>query len=342
MKSILAGILFATAIRGADVKLSMTGLEVVPGPVRFAAAEQAARMFAVIGVRLQWTKHRPMNPDRDLPIQVRLIRDMAGHPGALAYANPFDPAPVITVLYDRIVFATERAPEVRGAVLAHVLAHEIGHVLMKNDAHSPEGIMKAHWSGLDWPQITYGQLTFLPADADMIRRGAIARADAIEREEGVVADQAAARSRELNTTEPKFQIQIFDYAGIAPKPLGLFVSELESIFSRRGIDVHVSVCRGSIESACDRPTPLIIRILPGEAKVMHSVRRPPLGQIAAQEACGGYADLFLSPVYDNAAVANVPSPAVLAHAAAHEIGHLVLGSNEHVSPWIDANDLGPS
>ena len=198
MKSILAGILFAfaTAIRGADVKLSMTGLEVVPGPVRFAAAEQAARMFAVIGVRLQWTKHRPMNPDRDLPIQVRLIRDMAGHPGALAYANPFDPAPVITVLYDRIVFATERAPEVRGAVLAHVLAHEIGHLIIKTDEHSPAGIMKAQWSGADWSRIAHGLLTFLPADADMIRRGVITRARRVERADGV--ESGSARSRALN------------------------------------------------------------------------------------------------------------------------------------------------
>src|SRR5262249_9850816 len=157
-----------------------------------------------------------------------------------------------------------------------------------------------------------------------IRRGVTTRAGEVERADGV--NPGTARSRELNIAGARFQIQIFDYAGIAPKPLGLFVSELESIFSRTGISVQVTVFRGRIESACDRPNPIRIPILPGEAKVMNSVRRPPLGQIAAQEACGGYADLFLSAVYDNAAAANVPWPTVLAHAAAHEVGHLILGA----------------
>jgi hypothetical protein len=77
---------------------------------------------------------------------------------------------VITVSHDRVLFVTERVPEVRSALLAHVLAHEIGHVLMKTDSHSSGSIMKPHWSASDWPQITHGQLTFLPADTDMIRR----------------------------------------------------------------------------------------------------------------------------------------------------------------------------
>ena len=44
----------------------------------------------------------------------------------MAFANPFDPVPVVTVMYDRILAVTEGFPQVRSAFLAHVLVHEIG------------------------------------------------------------------------------------------------------------------------------------------------------------------------------------------------------------------------
>jgi hypothetical protein len=131
--------------------------------------DQASRIFAAIGVRLRWKMQNPVNPDDGVAIQVRFTTETPGHTGALAFANPFDPVPVVTVLYDRILFATDRAPKVRTALLAHVLAHEIGHLLMRTDGHSPTGLMKAHWSAADCTRIAHRPFTFLPADADMIR-----------------------------------------------------------------------------------------------------------------------------------------------------------------------------
>jgi hypothetical protein len=162
--------LLATVVRGADATLWITGEEVLPLPVRWAATDQATKMFAAIGVRLKWKTHHRADPDDAMAIQLRFIANMPGHPGAMAFAAPFEAVPVVTVMYDRIRFNTERVPEVRAALLAHVLAHEIGHVLMKTDGHSAAGIMKTHWSGIECQGMAHRPLAFLPDDADMIRR----------------------------------------------------------------------------------------------------------------------------------------------------------------------------
>jgi hypothetical protein len=165
-------ILFLTSVvQGADVTLWMTGSAMVSNTVRCAAAEQATRIFAAAGVRLKWKTQNTANPDDGVRIEVRFITDEPGHRGALAFANPFGPVPVVTVLYDRILAATERAPQIRDALLAHVLAHEIGHLLMKTNGHSPSGLMKARWSADDCTRMAHRPFTFLPADAVMIREG---------------------------------------------------------------------------------------------------------------------------------------------------------------------------
>jgi hypothetical protein len=164
-------LLLASAVRGADVTLLMTEQTMVPNFVRIAATYQATRMFARIGVRLESKKRNVQSRGEGMVIHIRFIDDTPGHPGAMAFSNPFDPVPLVTVLYDRILFATERSPERRAAILAHVLVHEIGHLLMRTTAHSPDGVMKAHWSNADQTRMAYRPLPFLPVDVDLIRSG---------------------------------------------------------------------------------------------------------------------------------------------------------------------------
>jgi hypothetical protein len=149
----------------------MTGQILVPNFVRIAATYQATRMFAGIGVRLESKKENIQSRSEGMVIQIRFIDDAPGHPGAFAFSNPFDPVPVVTVIYDRILVATEHSPERRAAILAHVLVHEIGHLLMRTTAHSPDGVMKAHWSNADQTRMAYRPLPFLPDDVDVILRG---------------------------------------------------------------------------------------------------------------------------------------------------------------------------
>ena len=133
----------------------------------------------------------------------------------------------------------------------------------------------------------------------------------------------------LTVKGASLQIQVYDYAAIGAKPLGQIALQLEDILRHAGISVQVNICRGSIAVACDEQDALNIRILPGYAKAMRNVGRLPMGQAFANHMGGGYASIFEGAVQDQAAAANIPWVVVLAHAAAHEVGHLLLGDLAH-------------
>jgi hypothetical protein len=52
-----------------------------------------------------------------------------------------------------------------GDMLGHVIAHELGHLLLGSNAHSQLGIMRPHWSSGELRSITMGRLLFTPEQA---------------------------------------------------------------------------------------------------------------------------------------------------------------------------------
>jgi hypothetical protein len=59
--------------------------------------------------------------------------------------------------------------------MGHVLAHEIGHLLLNSSAHSSDGLMRAGFRRRDLERATQRRLTFTPAQNDTIRRLVLAR-----------------------------------------------------------------------------------------------------------------------------------------------------------------------
>ena len=138
----------------------------------YRAQRMAARMFADIGVTIQFL----FNP-RTCPagaIQIRLTGDTPDDllPGALAYAQPYEGVH-IQVFYDRIR-ARVPAPGVP-SLLAHVLVHEITHILQGVSRHSASGLMKAHWDGRDYTEMGRKPLEFTDEDIRLIRQALDAR-----------------------------------------------------------------------------------------------------------------------------------------------------------------------
>jgi hypothetical protein len=70
------------------------------------------------------------------------------------------------VFYDRI--KQKPAP---GELLAHVMVHEITHILQGISRHSDSGVMKANWSGEDFQRMRYKVLPFAEEDVVLIHRG---------------------------------------------------------------------------------------------------------------------------------------------------------------------------
>jgi hypothetical protein len=134
-------------------------------------------MFATIGIRLNKRIGEPSPTAAKRYIGIELTTDNPPHflPGALGSATPFEGIH-IRVFYDRI--RSEVVP--RPVLLAHVLVHEIAHILRGTDRHSGSGIMKAVWTHQDHLQMLTGTLPFTPQDVEMIHRGLAARAQAPE------------------------------------------------------------------------------------------------------------------------------------------------------------------
>jgi len=131
----------------------------------------ASKMFASIGVKIDWH-------DRDsCPVGVGAIQVRMSHnpPGirkfkTLAFAEPY--AGTIEVFPDRVQELNRNGGP---SVLAHVLVHEITHVLEGIDRHSATGIMKDRWDDNDYFEMRRKPLRFAQKDVDLIYDGLQAR-----------------------------------------------------------------------------------------------------------------------------------------------------------------------
>jgi Zn-dependent protease with chaperone function len=148
---------------------------IVPRAMLVQAEFKATAMFQKIGVEVIWrggaVRAKATDNPCGAPIVVRLeaTAGVEASPGALAFAAPFaDSGTCIHVFFDRI---HENSGGLDTPVLAHVLAHEIGHVLERMTRHSEDGVMKAHWTLADYDHMKMRGLPFASEDVDLIHRG---------------------------------------------------------------------------------------------------------------------------------------------------------------------------
>lgn len=130
----------------------------------------AYQMFAAAGVRIHWRTGQPKSyePGRPILIDFTSSTPETFHRGALAYARVFE-GDYIRVFYDRV--ENPSRPQSTAMLLAHVMVHEIAHILEGVDGHSERGIMKAFWTPDDVVKLAYQPLQFDPADVVLIHKG---------------------------------------------------------------------------------------------------------------------------------------------------------------------------
>jgi hypothetical protein len=171
------------------------------------AAKNVSKIFRKLGVDIAWLdvpvpsqerKAVTTNTQRLQPTlhpQLRILvfpRSMAERLGrsqdALGYAAPAlegQPTNVAYVFYHRVNQLAENllrtgfsGTHSRVQILAHAIAHEIGHLLLPFNAdslHSPTGIMRAGWDQKNLRSLSRGQLTFTPQQGELIRTEVVRR-----------------------------------------------------------------------------------------------------------------------------------------------------------------------
>ena len=138
-----------------------------------SAIAKASSMFLSAGVKLEWHSGVSFckgNLDA-MVVSLMTSTPKTFHPGALAYALPYEGVH-IQLFYDRIA---QSDPELAPSLMAHVIVHEITHILQGIDRHSATGIMKAVWVSSDFIQMKRGQLRFTALDVEKISDGFAAR-----------------------------------------------------------------------------------------------------------------------------------------------------------------------
>lgn len=135
----------------------------------------ASQIFENAGVRLNWRLGEPRRGE-DAPIVIDLTADTPKTlaPGTLACAQVYEGVH-IRVFWDRLQNTVSGASPLGTFLLAHVMAHEITHVLERIDRHSESGLMKASWTKSEIEGMGVHPLSLAFEDVQLIRQGLLKR-----------------------------------------------------------------------------------------------------------------------------------------------------------------------
>jgi hypothetical protein len=133
-------------------------------------------------------------------------------------------------------------------------------------------------------------------------------------------------------------IRVYDSAGVTSVDRSRAIARADAILTRSDIDIEWLDCParkfGRPSPGCDTPrarTELIVRLANAPADGNQGSRWQALGYslIDTTTGTGTMATVFVDRVTRLARHARMDVATVLARALAHEIGHLILGTNEH-------------
>ena len=154
------------------VRVRLTDLaDVSAGTLRHAKAEAIA-IFERSQISLEWIDAEACDPRC---LYVRIIAKPIGKESddqsvvGIAPGTPEARGRFAWVFYDRICSYSADLGLDASQMLGHVIAHELGHLLLPHDAHSLAGIMRPAWDRAQVNGVTKGALTFTPEQAALIR-----------------------------------------------------------------------------------------------------------------------------------------------------------------------------
>ena len=169
-----------------EVSISVHDYADVPTALLAAAEVQAREIFRHAGLETVWLNCSPklerekLEPGscyfsdtthltlkispRAMNAQFRNRRDVLG----TAYPDEKGTGYFAYVFYDRIQELAQRR-RLGHALLADVMTHEIGHLLLGSTSHSASGIMCAHWNYEELRNVSEGAMSFVPAQSRVMR-----------------------------------------------------------------------------------------------------------------------------------------------------------------------------
>jgi hypothetical protein len=186
--AVAAGLLivFPPSVRAKD-KLLVLVYNTAPlnAEVVSEAEEETSRIFHEAVIDLQWI-NCPIGPDvtpdtdpcrihyGENPIYLHILPVAGAFPNekALAHAAVAPEGGVRAVLFfDRIQVLMKKGDPPCNLIqmLGHIMAHEVGHLLLSQPGHTTKGIMIGPWNTKELRQAAEGNLLFTPVEAAKMR-----------------------------------------------------------------------------------------------------------------------------------------------------------------------------
>jgi hypothetical protein len=129
------------------------------------------------------------------------------------------------------------------------------------------------------------------------------------------------------------QVQVYDYTGLNSSALSEFLARTQRILTVAGVSVEVAACPPGRRTPCEGRQgsfkQVVLRVVAQAPANQKNGRWRHLGQSIANQEGGPYATLYLNLAEEEAAETNLSTALVLSYAAAHEVGHLLLGTQAH-------------
>ena len=152
--------------RPLTIDLRMRNDAQVPAHVLEQSQDEVTRIFTAAGLAVRWTETPPR-------FTVHIVAQALGFDRAasqvMGVALRGADGSVAHVFF-RQVRDFARAYQVDlSTMLAYVIAHEIGHLLIPGNVHSPTGLMQAEWAKAVVRDAARGSLTFTDAQVARIR-----------------------------------------------------------------------------------------------------------------------------------------------------------------------------
>jgi hypothetical protein len=147
------------------------------------AEDVTTRIFLDAGIRVIWLNCPQDSEDEDSSdrcaeasfpahMQLRILRSVHGlKPSVvgISFMSADGIGCSADVFYEPLQVLQRQNHVVPSVILGHAMAHELGHLLLGTNSHSPTGIMRAHWTSGDLASATVGHFVFTLEQSRKIR-----------------------------------------------------------------------------------------------------------------------------------------------------------------------------
>jgi hypothetical protein len=192
MRVILICAVMIAASDARQLRITVYDKAQLPPQVSASVSNELSRIFHQSGISVEWVAGLPTASEASLMIYgpsssareqetvCRARRDIAldilsvAPPGlkgvVLGMAQPLARTGLnVRVFYDHVRKASEKQNRPLDSVLTHVIAHEVGHVLLRSFEHDRRGLMSETWSSAEYEWMAKGLLFFTAGESRRMR-----------------------------------------------------------------------------------------------------------------------------------------------------------------------------